>query len=110
MILTAPCLSASRSYTASSTSFLRLPHHFGEIRGFNDGITGITFVSIMLGILGALALVPVEKLYKKETRNGTYPEARLSPMMAGLFIVPMTLFIFAFTGAYRHVRWMGPVV
>jgi len=42
----------------------------------------------MLGILGALALVPVEeKLYKKVTRNGTYPEARLFPMMAGSLYV-----------------------
>jgi len=24
--------------------------------------------------------------------------------------MPTALFIFAFTGAYRHVRWMGPVI
>ncbi|EDR06334.1 polyamine transporter [Laccaria bicolor S238N-H82] len=116
MILTEPIVIFMSIYLSFVYSLLYLlffafPIAFSEIRGFSDGMTGITFVSIMLGILGALALVPVqEKLYKNATRNGSYPEARLFPMMAGAFIMPTALFIFAFTGAYRHVHWMGPIV
>ncbi|KAF9479216.1 MFS polyamine transporter [Pholiota conissans] len=91
--------------------FFAFPIAFAEIRGFSDGMTGITFVSIMLGIFGAGAFVPVqEKIYANATRNGTYPEARLYPMMAGCFVLPVALFIFAFTGAYSWVHWIGPCI
>ena len=76
------------SYSLLCFPSFPFPIAFGEIRGFNDSMTGITFVSIMLGILGALALVPVqEKLCKKATRNGTYPEVRPFPMMVGSLYV-----------------------
>ncbi|KAL0579081.1 hypothetical protein V5O48_002923 [Marasmius crinis-equi] len=64
--------------------FFAFPIAFAEIRGFNEGLTGVTFVSIMLGIGGAMCLLPIqEKLYAKATVNGTFPEARLYGMMFG---------------------------
>ena len=89
--------------------FFAFPIAFAEIRGFNMGITGITFVSIMvsclllhggrfitlmaffqLGILAAMCLIPYqERIYAKVTKNGTFPEARLYPMMFGaLYVFP----------------------
>lgn len=51
-----------------------------------------------------------EKLYARATAGGVYPEARLYPMMLGALCLPVSLFIFAFTGGYVWVHWMGPMV
>ncbi|KAF9463757.1 MFS polyamine transporter [Collybia nuda] len=91
--------------------FFAFPIAFEEIRGFSPGITGVTFISIMLGIAFALSLMPYqERIYRKVTADGTFPEARLYPMMLGSILLPVALFIFAFTGAYVHVHWIGPCV
>ncbi|KAJ2933874.1 hypothetical protein H1R20_g3242, partial [Candolleomyces eurysporus] len=95
-------------YSLLYLMFFAFPIAFVEIRGWGEGITGIAFVSIMLGIFLAGFLVPFnEKVYAKATQNGQYPEARLYPMMWGAFLMPAALFMFAFTGAYAHVHWIG---
>ncbi|KAK1232772.1 hypothetical protein PQX77_004097 [Marasmius sp. AFHP31] len=91
--------------------FFAFPIAFAEIRGFSEGMTGVTFVSIMLGIGFAMCLLPIqEKVYAGATRNGTFPEARLYGMMFGSVWLPTSLFIFAFTGAYEWVHWIAPCI
>ncbi|KIJ54461.1 hypothetical protein M422DRAFT_73490 [Sphaerobolus stellatus SS14] len=91
--------------------FFAFPIAFSEIRGFSEGMTGVTFVSIMLGILIAMCLMPLqEKIYAKVTAQGHFPEARLYMMMLGALVLPPALFIFAFTGAYSHVHWIAPCI
>ncbi|PPQ80545.1 hypothetical protein CVT25_001579 [Psilocybe cyanescens] len=88
--------------------FFAFPIAFLEIRGFSEGMTGITFISIMLGILFAGLFLPMqERYYAKVTANGSFPEARLYPMMVGAFVMPAALFMFAFTGAYFWVHWIA---
>ncbi|KAJ7653075.1 major facilitator superfamily domain-containing protein [Mycena polygramma] len=91
--------------------FFAFPIAFAEVRGFSAGMTGVTFISIILGILIALACMPYqEKLYAKATVYGNFPEARLFPMMLGSVTLPAALFIFAFTGGYAWVNFMGPCI
>ncbi|KAJ6531373.1 MFS polyamine transporter [Mycena vulgaris] len=91
--------------------FFAFPIAFSEVRGFSGGMTGVTFVSIIIGIVIALALMPYqEKMYRKVTVHGTFPEARLFPMLLGALTLPIALFIFAFTGGYSWVNFMGPCV
>ncbi|KAJ8514115.1 hypothetical protein ONZ45_g8269 [Pleurotus djamor] len=91
--------------------FFAFPIAFAEIRGFSAGLTGITFVSIMIGISIAMFLLPLqEKWYRKATADGVYPEARLYLMMIGSFILPAALFIFAFTGAYPEISFIAPCI
>ncbi|PPQ90717.1 hypothetical protein CVT25_005025 [Psilocybe cyanescens] len=88
--------------------FFAFPIALEEIRGFSPGMTGTAFVSIMLGIVGAGMFLPMqEHAYAKATKFGTFPEARLYPMMFGSFLLPVALFIFAFTGAYVWVHWIA---
>jgi multidrug resistance protein len=91
--------------------FFAFPIAFEEIRHWNAGMTGVAFVSIILGMLIAMALMPVqERLYAKHCeKHGRKPEARLYPMMLGSIILPIALFIFAFT-SYEGVHWIGPMV
>ncbi|KAL1759618.1 major facilitator superfamily domain-containing protein [Schizophyllum commune] len=90
--------------------FFAFPIAFAEVRGFSAGLTGVTFVSVVLGIMLAMLIaVPAqEKIYAAATRHGTYPEARLYTMMVGSIFLPIALFIFAFTGGYEWVHWVGP--
>ncbi|PPQ69265.1 hypothetical protein CVT24_000071 [Panaeolus cyanescens] len=88
--------------------FFAFPIAFSKIRGFGEGLTGLTFTSIMLGVLSAGFFVPTqERVYAHVTRNGTFPEARLYPMMVGSIMMPIALFLFAFTGAYAWVHWIA---
>ncbi|KAJ7119287.1 MFS polyamine transporter, partial [Mycena filopes] len=91
--------------------FFAFPIAFAEIRGFSAGMTGVTFTSIIIGILIALAAMPYqEKIYSRFTVHGTFPEARLFPMFLGSLTLPAALLIFAFAGAYSWVNFMGPCV
>ena len=89
------------------------------------------FLITQLGIMSAGILIPLqERLYRQKTALGSFPEARLYPMNdAWLFVgsllrysmlwpnepyfacifrvLPTALFIFAFTGAYAWVHWIG---
>ncbi|KAF6743954.1 spermine transporter [Ephemerocybe angulata] len=81
-------------YSLLYLMFFAFPIAFAEIRGWGDGLTGIAFVSIM-------------RKYAEATKHGSFPEARLYPMMYGAFVMPAALFMFAFTGAYPWVHWIG---
>ncbi|KAF5319809.1 hypothetical protein D9611_012846 [Ephemerocybe angulata] len=95
-------------YSLLYLMFFAFPIAFAEIRGWGDGLTGIAFVSIMLGIFTAGLFVPMnERKYAEATKHGSFPEARLYPMMYGAFVMPAALFMFAFTGAYPWVHWIG---
>ncbi|KAJ3813262.1 major facilitator superfamily domain-containing protein [Lentinula lateritia] len=116
MLFTEPILAFMTIYLSFIYSILYLlffafPIAFVEIRHFSAGLSGVTFVSIMLGICLAMVLMPFqEKIYNHITRFGAFPEARLFPMMLGAIVLPSALFIFAFTGAYSWVHWIGVCV
>ncbi|KAJ3827584.1 major facilitator superfamily domain-containing protein [Lentinula raphanica] len=116
MLFTEPILAFMTIYLSFIYSILYLlffafPIAFVNIRNFSSGLAGVTFVSIMLGICLAMSLMPFqERLYNRITRFGAFPEARLFPMMLGALVLPSALFIFAFTGAYSWVHWIGVCV
>jgi len=96
-------------YSLLYALFFAFPIAFEEIRGWNSGMTGVAFVSIIIGMLGAMAVMPLqEKIYARHcAKHGVKPEARLYPMMVGCILLPIALFIFAFT-SYPGIIWVGP--
>lgn len=95
-------------YSLLYALFFAFPIAFEEIRGWNMGMTGVSFCSIILGIMLAMCVTPIqERLYKRHCRNGPVPEARLYLMMLGCLVLPMSLFVFAFT-SYDGIIWVGP--
>ncbi|KAG8752407.1 hypothetical protein FRC12_011991 [Ceratobasidium sp. 428] len=80
-------------------------------KGFNAGEIGLTFIGVMIGILIAMLLLPVqEKAYRKVcSKRGLVPEARLPFMMFGSILLPFSLFIFAWT-SMPHVHWIGATI
>jgi MFS family permease len=116
-------------YSLLYALFFAFPIAFEEIRGWNIGMTGVSFVSIIvsfrktnahdifskltfhqIGIGIAMCVMPIqEKLYARHCRNGAVPEARLYMMLVGCFFMPASLFVFAFT-SYEGIHWIGPAV
>ncbi|KZT27656.1 MFS general substrate transporter [Neolentinus lepideus HHB14362 ss-1] len=123
MLLTEPILLLmslyiSLIYGLLYAFFFSFPVVFGEGYGFSDGIVGVTFCSVLIGLAIALLVTPrLEKFYAKKVEEGggkADPEARLPGMMLGAPFVPISLFIFGWT-APPYVNpvggnWVGPCI
>jgi MFS family permease len=96
--------------------FAAVPIVFQGSRGWNEGTAGLPFVGVAIGVCSAAMLAGVDnKRYVRlcETlaaKGATVkPEARLSTAMVGSIILPIGLFLFAWT-TYPSVHWITPVI
>ncbi|KAH7120528.1 major facilitator superfamily domain-containing protein [Dactylonectria macrodidyma] len=99
--------------------FGAFPLMFRTLYGFNLWQVGMTFLGIGVGlIIGVLTdtiwirirLHLMSKCHMEEGKeDGSEPEFRLPPAMAGAIIVPVGLFIFAWT-AFPSIHWVVPIV
>ncbi|KAI1388399.1 putative bicyclomycin resistance protein [Hypoxylon trugodes] len=86
---------------------------FGDTYGFNLWQTGLSFLGIFVGMILCSATDSIwrrthQRLLAKNNGNPE-PEFRLSPAIAGAVLVPIGLFIFAWT-AYPWVHWIVPII
>lgn len=76
-------------------------------------MTGLMFIPLALGVLMSAACAPfVNKNYLKISQkyDGKPPaEMRLIPMMWSCWLIPIGLFIFAWT-SYPQIHWFGPAI
>ncbi|KAK1249588.1 hypothetical protein MKX08_009591 [Trichoderma sp. CBMAI-0020] len=96
--------------------FAAIPTVFQGTRGWSEGLAGLPFVGVTIGVCLATALSGVDnKRYVRlceemEAKGATIePEARLSTSMVGSVILPIGLFLFAWT-TYPSVHWIAPVI
>ena len=81
---------------------------FAEGYGFNDGITGLMFCSVLIGVALALFVTPrLEKDYlRRAAAKGGHadPEDRLVGMMIGCWFIPIgaSLFLLAWCACADH--------
>ncbi|KAK9316421.1 major facilitator superfamily domain-containing protein [Lipomyces starkeyi] len=91
--------------------FFAYPVVFGEGKHFKFGPVGLMFIPIAIGVIVAALIAPfVNRHYIKmvEKYNGRPPaEVRLIPMMFACWLIPIGLFIFAWT-SYPRLIWVGP--
>ncbi|KAF1829313.1 benomyl/methotrexate resistance protein [Decorospora gaudefroyi] len=84
-------------------------------RGWNEGISGLPFVAVAVGVLLAITYVIVvdNKMYMKKVhesgRGFAPPEARLPMCIIGGIALPIGLFWFAWTNS-PSVPWAASVV
>lgn len=122
MLVTEPILLLMSMYIALIYGllyafFFSFPVVFAEEYGFDDGHTGLTFCSVLIGLGIALFVTPqVEKDYQKRAlaKGGRAdPEDRLVGMMIGCWFVPISMFIFGWTSPPAVQpgggNWVGPV-
>lgn len=93
--------------------FFAYPIIFEGVYHFNEGEVGLTFIGILIGAALALFVTPLfEKRYLKvvEEKNGKpAPEDRLPGSMWAAPLIPVSLFIFAWT-SFPWCHWIGPCI
>ncbi|KAJ7764895.1 major facilitator superfamily domain-containing protein [Mycena metata] len=91
---------------------------FLEIRGFKTTSYGLTYIALALGfalgsiLLGTLGQSLYEKSANADAAKGipTRPEARLALAYPGAIILPISLFLFAWTAPFPSVHWIVPCI
>lgn len=100
-------------YSVMYLWFEAFPIVFYQIHGFTLVEMGVAYVSIMVGILiGAAIYIPI--IYQKFTKvllagNEITPEVFLPSAIFGSVMMPVGIFIFAWT-ASPDLHWMGPII
>lgn len=91
--------------------FVAYPIVYKEGKGWSAGKTGLMFLPLAFGVVAAAFCAPlVNRDYLKRCAkyNGNPPaEVRLIPMMMSCWLIPIGVFIFAWS-SYPHVSWAGP--
>ncbi|KFA71249.1 hypothetical protein S40288_07806 [Stachybotrys chartarum IBT 40288] len=92
--------------------FAAFPIVYQQNRGWNQGVGGLSFLGIMVGMLFAVAYtIPANKRYIEiEKKHGGFapPEARLTSALIGSICLPIGLFWFAWTNS-PSVHWMASI-
>lgn len=93
--------------------FAAFPIVYQEKRGWNQGVGGLPFLGIMIGMIAAAAYsIPDNARYlrvAKQHEGRAPPEARLPPGMVGCVFLPIGLFWFAWTNS-PSVFWLVSVI
>ncbi|KAJ6013299.1 hypothetical protein N7540_007890 [Penicillium herquei] len=89
--------------------FAAYPIVFQEVRGWSEGIGGLAFLGILVGmIIAVMYTFPENMRYQKkcsQTTDRLAPEVRLPPSMVGGVALPIGLFWFAWTIS-PSIHWM----
>jgi len=95
--------------------FGAFPIVYRKGRGWNEGISGLPFVAVAIGVLMAILYVILfdNKMYMKKVlasgKGYTTPEARLPMCIVGGIALPIGLFWFAWTNS-PSLPWAASVV
>ncbi|KAK6460780.1 multidrug resistance protein 10 [Scheffersomyces coipomensis] len=94
--------------------FVAFPYIFSTVYNFSLEQQGMSFIGLMVGMVSTSIISPpiINRNYSRllAKHNGvSKPEFRFIPLMAGVFIVPIGLFIIAWT-SYAHVHWIAPII
>ncbi|KAF7715701.1 MFS-type transporter [Penicillium ucsense] len=93
--------------------FVAYPIVYQAGKGWSASSTGMMFIPLAIGVLLSAACAPlVNKNYLKiSAQCGGKPpaEKRLIPMMWSCWLIPVGLFIFAWT-SYPRIHWFGPAI
>lgn len=92
--------------------FAAYPIVFQEVRGWSEGIGGLAFLGILVGmVMAVIYTFPENFRYAKkcsQTTDRLAPELRLPPSMVGGIALPIGLFWFAWTNS-PDIHWMASV-
>ena len=93
--------------------FGAFPIVYQRVRGWSEGIGGLSFLGVAVGIIIAVILtIPDNNRYNRAASryNGSAPpEARLPPAILGSIFIPVGLFWFAWTNG-PDVHWSVAII
>lgn len=100
-------------YAIMYMEFTAFPIIFQQYRGWSSGVAALAFIGITIGsMLGLVFLgVWVNPRYAKAHEEKGYlpPEARLPAATVGSILLPVGLFIFAWTCVPVRIHWIGAI-
>ncbi|KFY42560.1 hypothetical protein V494_02360 [Pseudogymnoascus sp. VKM F-4513 (FW-928)] len=106
-------LYASLCYAIFYTFFEAFPLVFPVMYDFSSGESGLAFLSITIGVVLTIPVCLLHYAYYVEPglkKNGApEPEVWLKPGLIGNILVPIGLFIFAWT-ARSSTHWIAPII
>ncbi|KAI0859119.1 major facilitator superfamily transporter [Xylaria cubensis] len=93
--------------------FAAFPIIFNELRNWSQGISGLAFLGIAVGTVVAVGCFFFDQnRYRKicEANGGApVPEARLPLALVGSVLLPIGLFVFAWTNG-PEIHWIVPII
>ena len=94
--------------------FVSYPIEFRAIRQFSLGISGLFYLGLLIGVsIGAIAIIiHTRTTFARAMRANegvVIPEQRLPLMIVGGCILPIGVFIFAWT-SNPQISWLGQVI
>ncbi|KAJ5553804.1 hypothetical protein N7513_003763 [Penicillium frequentans] len=93
--------------------FAAFPIVYEEYRGWNQGVSGLAFLGIMVGMLLAViySLWDNKRYIRTQDQHDGFapPEARLPPVMLASIAIPIGLFWFAWTNA-PSIHWSVSII
>ncbi|KAJ5081074.1 hypothetical protein N7456_013312 [Penicillium angulare] len=93
--------------------FEAYPIAFQQLRGWNDGVGALPFLSITCGVVVGCLIIIAFSLTRYRNimrRTGSVnPEERLIPMMIGGILLPAGMFWFGWTSS-PHITWVPEVI
>ncbi|KAK2752859.1 hypothetical protein FQN54_008012 [Arachnomyces sp. PD_36] len=94
-------------------TFAAFPIVYQEGRGWSQGVGGLAFIGVAVGmLLGIIVTIYDNKRYNRAAENSggaAPPEERLPPMMVGGIVLPVGLFIFAWT-TFDNIHWIVSLI
>ncbi|KAF2487690.1 synaptic vesicle transporter [Neohortaea acidophila] len=118
MLIHEPILAAVTLYLAFIYGIIYLtfeayPYAFGTVRGWEDGVSTLPFLSLGVGYFSGFAISfliqQAIKRRKAATGQASVPEDQLPPMIVGSFIFIIGMFWFAWT-SNPHITWVPQVL
>ena len=94
--------------------FGAFPIVFQQKLGWSEGIGGLAFIGVAVGMLFGLAYSILDgkrynRVAEKSPNGDAPPEARLPPCIVASLVLPVGLFWFAWT-ARRSIHWIVPII
>ncbi|RKF58056.1 putative transporter C36.03c [Erysiphe neolycopersici] len=90
------------------------PMVFQGIHGMSSGISGLTFLGMITGmIMAGIFIILVQPSYNRKliaNNNVSVPEWRLPPMMVGSIAFAIGVFWFAWSGHTSSIHWIIPTL
>lgn len=100
-------------YAIMYMEFTAFPLIFQQLRGWSSGVSALAFIGITLGSFFGLVFLGavINPRYAKAHAEKGYlpPEARLPAATIGSVLLPVGLFIFAWTCAPKSIHWFGAI-
>lgn len=93
--------------------FGAFPIVFEGERHWNQGVAGLAFLGVMVGMIIAIpySIIDNKRYVRAQGKHAGFapPEARLPPCLVGSIAVPIGLFWFAWT-TFPSVHWVVPII